>query len=69
MCIKLKELIERLFPRRSRQRRTEVEREREREKGERGWEQQQLGGLRSGVRGPAAAELCFVAMSTGLAVA
>lgn len=34
VCIKLKELIERLFPRRSKQRKTEVEGEREREKGE-----------------------------------
>jgi len=34
VCIRLKELIERMFPRRSKQRRTEVEQEREREKGE-----------------------------------
>lgn len=34
VCIRLKEMIERMFPRRSKQRRTEVEQEREREKGE-----------------------------------
>ena len=34
VCIKLKELITRLFPRRSKQRRIEVDQEREREKGE-----------------------------------
>jgi hypothetical protein len=34
VCIKLKELINRLFPRRSKQRRIEVDQEREREKGE-----------------------------------
>ncbi len=35
VCIKLKELIGRLFPRRSKQRCAEVEQEQEREKGER----------------------------------
>jgi hypothetical protein len=62
VCIKLKQLIERLFPRRSRQRRTEVEQEQERQKGASSWERQLMWLTNDGVRACAGScsIVCFV---------